>query len=87
MSRIPKLDVVGILQEHGAILEGHYRLPSGLHTSKFVQPERVLQFPNLAQKLAKSLSAQFPGWGAWSSDSRSLTHESAVRFSLRGSAV
>ena len=61
MSRIPKLDVVGILQEHGAILEGHYRLPSGLHTSKFVQPERVLQFPNLAQKLAKSLSAQFPG--------------------------
>lgn len=61
MSRSPKFDAVGVLQEHGAILEGHYRLPSGLHTSKFVQPERVLQFPNLAQKIAKALSAHFPG--------------------------
>ncbi len=61
MSRNPKLDVVGILQEHGAILEGHYRLPSGLHTSKFVQPERVLQYPNLARKFATAISDKFPG--------------------------
>jgi orotate phosphoribosyltransferase len=61
MSRTPKIDVVGILQEHGAILEGHYRLPSGLHTSKFVQPERALQFPNLARRFAKAVSAKFPG--------------------------
>ncbi|PCI40018.1 MAG: orotate phosphoribosyltransferase [Elusimicrobia bacterium] len=60
MSRTPKLDVVGILQEHGAILEGHYRLPSGLHTSKFVQPERVLQFPNLARKFAAAICRNFP---------------------------
>jgi len=61
MSRTPKLDVVGILQEHGAILEGHFRLPSGLHTPKFVQPEKVLQFPNLARKFANAISDMFPG--------------------------
>ena len=61
MTRYNKLDVLGILQEHGALLDGHYRMPSGLHTERFVETALVLQYPHLAQKLAKALSDKFPG--------------------------
>ncbi|HAH08250.1 MAG TPA: orotate phosphoribosyltransferase [Elusimicrobia bacterium] len=55
-----KLDVIGILQEHGAIVSGHFRLPSGLHSPTFIQAAVVLQYPHLAQKIAKAMSAKFP---------------------------
>jgi len=61
MTRRSRADVPGILQEHGAVLEGHFRLPSGLHTAQFVQPALVFQFPHLGQKIAKALSDLFPG--------------------------
>ncbi len=60
MSRVNKLDVVGILQEHGAFLEGHFLLPTGMHSPNFVQTALVLQYPNVAQKIAAVLSARFP---------------------------
>ena len=60
MKRDNKLDVLGIFQEHGALLDGHYRMPSGLHTERFVETALVLQYPHLAQKLAKALSDKFP---------------------------
>lgn len=56
-----KLDVIGILQEHGAIVSGHFRLPSGLHSPTFIQAAVVLQYPHLAQRIAKAMSAKFPG--------------------------
>ncbi|MDE2293544.1 MAG: orotate phosphoribosyltransferase [Elusimicrobia bacterium] len=59
--RYNKLDVLGVMQEHGAILDGHFRLPSGLHTERFVETALVLQYPHLAQRLAKALSDRFPG--------------------------
>jgi len=55
-----KLDVVGILQEHGAIISGHFRLPSGLHSPTFIQAAVVLQYPHLAQKIARAMSLKFP---------------------------
>ena len=60
MNRFNKLDILGILQEHGAILEGHFRLPSGLHTRTFIQTAVVLQYPHLAQKIARAISDKFP---------------------------
>lgn len=60
MSRDNKLDVVGIFQEHGAIREGHFKLPSGLHSSIYVETAVVLQYPNLAYKIAQALSKKFP---------------------------
>lgn len=60
MSRNNKLDVLGVFQEHGAIKEGHYKLPNGLHSSTYVQPSVVLQYPNLTFKIAQALSAKFP---------------------------
>ena len=60
MKRVNKLDVVGILQEHGALLEGHFLLPTGMHSPSYVQTALVLQYPNVAQKLAEALSSRFP---------------------------
>ena len=37
-------------------LEGHFVLSSGLHSSKYIQCAKLLSFPNLADKICKSLA-------------------------------
>lgn len=54
-----KFDIIGILQEHGAILTGHFQLPSGFHTQTYIQTSIVLQYPHIAQKIAKEMSEKF----------------------------
>lgn len=61
MSSLTKTDVLGILEEHGAIVNGHFQIPSGLHCQTYVQTALVLQYPHLAQKIAKALAGKFPG--------------------------
>ncbi len=53
------MDVLGLLQEHGAVACGHFRLASGLHTPVYLQTALVLQYPHVAQKVAKALAARF----------------------------
>lgn len=60
MSTMNKMDVLGILQEHGAVVSGHFRLASGLHSPVYLQTALVLQYPHVAQKIAKALVAKFP---------------------------
>ncbi len=60
MRGLGKSDFIGMLQEHGAIVNGHFELLSGLHSPVFLQTALVLQYPNLAQRLAKALAAKFP---------------------------
>ncbi|MBI3549344.1 MAG: orotate phosphoribosyltransferase [Elusimicrobia bacterium] len=55
-----KLDVVGLLQEHGAIISGHFELLSGLHSPTYIQTAVVLQYPHVCNKLAKALCFKFP---------------------------
>ncbi|MDD5305180.1 MAG: orotate phosphoribosyltransferase [Elusimicrobia bacterium] len=59
MSRSNKMDVLGLLQEHGAVASGHFRLASGLHTPVYLQPALVLQYPHVAQKIAKAIATKF----------------------------
>lgn len=59
MSKLSKFDLVGLLQEHGAILNGHFQIPSGFHTQTYIQPSMVLQYPHLAQKIAKEMASKF----------------------------
>lgn len=59
MTRMGKMDVLGLLQEHGAVVGGHFRLASGLHTPVYLQTALVLQYPHVAQKIAKALAAKF----------------------------
>lgn len=53
------LDVLCLLQEHGAILEGHFVMPSGFHSQTYIQTSLLLQHPHLAQKIAACLSDKF----------------------------
>ena len=53
------LDILCLLQEHGAILEGHFVMPSGFHSQTYIQTSLLLQHPHLAQKIAGALSDKF----------------------------
>jgi orotate phosphoribosyltransferase len=54
-----KFDIIGVLQEHGAILTGHFQLPSGFHSETYIQTSIVLQYPTIAQKIAKEMADKF----------------------------
>tara|TARA_B100001057_G_scaffold402069_1_gene413792 strand:+ start:515 stop:1102 length:588 start_codon:yes stop_codon:yes gene_type:complete len=45
-----------ILRKTDALLEGHFILSSGLHSSKYVQCAKLLSFPKKAEKICKSLA-------------------------------
>ena len=49
---------LNILKKTNALLEGHFILSSGLHSSKYIQCAKLLSFPNLAEKICKSLANQ-----------------------------
>jgi len=45
-----------ILKKTDALLEGHFILSSGLHSSKYIQCAKLLSFPRKAEEICKSLS-------------------------------
>ena len=47
---------LNILRKTNALLEGHFVLSSGLHSSKYIQCAKLLSFPNLAKKICRSLA-------------------------------
>ena len=49
---------LNILKKTNALLEGHFILSSGLHSSKYIQCAKLLSFPNLAKNICKSLANQ-----------------------------
>ena len=50
-----------VLISSGAIKEGHFRLSSGLHSSMYVQCALVLQHPERAETLTRSLAERLAG--------------------------
>ncbi|MEK6544851.1 MAG: orotate phosphoribosyltransferase, partial [Elusimicrobiota bacterium] len=59
MANLGKFDLIGLLEEHGAVLSGHFRLSSGVHSSTYLQTALVLQYPHIANKIAKALAEKF----------------------------
>jgi len=47
---------LNILKKTNALLEGHFVLSSGLHSSKYIQCAKLLSFPYLADKICNSLA-------------------------------
>ena len=47
---------LNILGKTSALLEGHFVLSSGLHSSKYIQCAKLLSHPYLADKICKSLA-------------------------------
>ena len=49
-------DSLVVLKKTKALLEGHFILSSGLHSSQYVQCAKLLSFPNISEKFTLSLS-------------------------------
>ena len=47
---------LNILRKTNALLEGHFVLSSGLHSSKYIQCAKLLSLPSEAEKICKSLA-------------------------------
>jgi orotate phosphoribosyltransferase len=48
-----------IFQKSGALLKGHFRLTSGLHSPVYWEKFRVLQFPNYTEPLCRMIADHF----------------------------
>ena len=57
-------DVLSLFRRTGALLEGHFRLSSGLHSSRYLQCALVLQFPRDAQAVGAALADRVRALGA-----------------------
>ena len=54
-------EIIGLFEKHNALLSGHFKLSSGRHSGKYLQCALVLQYPEIAEKLALTLVARFAG--------------------------
>jgi len=50
---------LALFKETGALLEGHFLLTSGLHSNRYFQCAKVLQFPQHCTLLCGDIAAQF----------------------------
>ncbi|MFA5014586.1 MAG: orotate phosphoribosyltransferase [Actinomycetota bacterium] len=53
INQVEGLDVYRILKDTGSIMEGHFKLTSGYHSNYYLQCARLLQYPDIALKLAR----------------------------------
>ena len=51
-------DVLALFRQSGALLEGHFKLSSGLHSDRYLQSALVLQHPEHAEQLGAALAAR-----------------------------
>jgi orotate phosphoribosyltransferase len=61
MTRIVDLtdtEVLDLFRQAGALLEGHFKLSSGLHSDRYLQSALVLQYPDFAERLGRALAAR-----------------------------
>lgn len=61
MLRKPKIDIISVLEENEAFIDGHFELPGGLHIQNYVDTAAVMQYPNLAAKIGAALADLFEG--------------------------
>jgi orotate phosphoribosyltransferase len=53
--------VLDVFRSSGALLEGHFRLSSGLHSNGYLQCALVLQHPQYAEALGRALAERVRG--------------------------
>lgn len=52
-------EALQIFRDTGALLDGHFRLTSGLHSPQYFQCAKVLQYPHYAEKLCREIANHF----------------------------
>ena len=55
---MPRDEILDVFRRSGALLEGHFRLTSGLHSSGYLQCALVLQHPQQAEALGAAIGAR-----------------------------
>lgn len=57
-------ELLDLFRRSGALLEGHFRLSSGLHSPGYLQCALVLQHPDHADALGRAIASRTRGLGA-----------------------
>jgi orotate phosphoribosyltransferase len=57
-------DLLALFRQSGALLDGHFRLSSGLHSAGYLQCALVLQYPRDAGAIGAALGERVRAWGA-----------------------
>jgi orotate phosphoribosyltransferase len=58
------MNIIQTFIDCDALLEGHFVLSSGLHSNRYLQCAKVLQYPRIAAQLGELLAAEFEQSGA-----------------------
>ena len=84
-------EVLRMFRKSGALLEGHFRLTSGLHSDRYLQCALVLQHPEQAAALGAALAAKLKDLAgppdlviAPALGGILVAHEAARRLAVRG---
>ena len=52
-------EVLALYEKTGALMHGHFKLTSGMHSEVYLQSALVLQYPEYAEALGRALGASF----------------------------
>ena len=55
-------ELLDLFRKSGALLEGHFRLSSGLHSNGYLQSALVLQHPKSAEQLGQAIADKVREW-------------------------
>jgi orotate phosphoribosyltransferase len=64
MATLTERQTLALYEKTGALMRGHFRLTSGLHSDIYLQSALVLQYPEHAAQLGDALAAPFADAGA-----------------------
>jgi orotate phosphoribosyltransferase len=56
-NKVLEQEVLQVLEDTGALLNGHFELRSGLHSDRYFQCAFVLRYPRVAERLCRALAA------------------------------
>ncbi len=54
-------ELVDLFKQKDALLTGHFLLSSGLHSDKYLQCAKVLQYPDAAERIGAAIADKFSG--------------------------
>jgi len=61
LRQLGKDEIMNMFAKTGALLEGHFRLSSGLHSGRYLQCALLLQHPEYAARLGAAIAGRFKG--------------------------
>jgi len=54
-------EILDLLRETGAVLNGHFILSSGKHAARYIQCAKLLQHPDIAERVCRTLAKRVKG--------------------------